>query len=97
MLALLIAMPLGVITAYRATSRFDRASNATAFGLLAIPNFALALVLAYYVGVQLEWLPVSGYVAPSEDLVEHSGAWRCRSSPWPPARSLPTCACCAAT
>ena len=60
-----------MITAYRATSRFDRASNATAFGLLAFPNFALALVLAYYVGVQLEWLPVSGYVASSEDLVEH--------------------------
>jgi peptide/nickel transport system permease protein len=70
-LTLLIAVPLGVVTAYRATSRFDRATNATAFGLLAIPNFALALVLAYYVGVQLGWLPVSGYVAPREDLLEH--------------------------
>jgi peptide/nickel transport system permease protein len=70
-LTLLIAVPLGVFTAYRATSRFDRATNTTAFGLLALPNFALALILAYYVGVQLEWLPVSGYVAPSEDLLEH--------------------------
>jgi peptide/nickel transport system permease protein len=70
-LTILIAVPLGVFTAYRAASRFDRAANTTAFGLLAIPNFALALVLAYYVGVQLGWLPVSGYVAPSEDLVEH--------------------------
>jgi peptide/nickel transport system permease protein len=70
-LALVVAIPLGVATAYRAGSRFDRASNATAFGMLAIPNFALALVLAYYVGVQAGWLPVSGYVAPSEDLIEH--------------------------
>jgi peptide/nickel transport system permease protein len=70
-LALVFAIPFGVATAYRAGSRFDRGSNATAFGLLAIPNFALALVLAYYVGVQLGWLPVSGYVAPSEDLLEH--------------------------
>ncbi|HET6753390.1 MAG TPA: ABC transporter permease [Jiangellaceae bacterium] len=70
-LALVIAIPLGVFTAYRAGSRFDKASNATAFGLLAIPNFALALVLAYYVGVRWGWLPVSGYVKPSEDLVEH--------------------------
>ncbi len=70
-LALVVAIPFGVATAYRAGSRFDRASNATAFGLLAIPNFALALVLAYYVGVQAGWLPVSGYVAPSEDLLEH--------------------------
>jgi peptide/nickel transport system permease protein len=70
-LALVVAIPLGVATAYRAGSRFDRASNATAFGMLAIPNFALALVLAYYVGVQAGWLPVSGYVSPSEDLIEH--------------------------
>ena len=70
-LALAVAIPLGVATAYRAGSRFDRSSNATAFGLLAIPNCALALVLAYYVGVQAGWLPVSGYVSPSEDLIEH--------------------------
>jgi peptide/nickel transport system permease protein len=70
-LALVVAIPAGVISAYRAGSRADKAANATAFGMLAIPNFALALVLAYYVGVELEWLPVSGYVKPSEDLVEH--------------------------
>ena len=70
-LALIIAIPLGVFTAYRAGSRFDKSANATAFGLLAIPNFALALILAYYVGVRWGWLPVSGYVKPSEDLVEH--------------------------
>lgn len=70
-LALVIAIPAGVLTAYRAGSRADKAANATAFGMLAIPNFALALVLAYYVGVEFGWLPVSGYVKPSEDLVEH--------------------------
>jgi peptide/nickel transport system permease protein len=70
-LALIVAIPAGVITAYRAGTRADRTANATAFGMLAVPNFALALVLAYYVGVQAEWLPVSGYVAPEEDLVEH--------------------------
>jgi peptide/nickel transport system permease protein len=70
-LALVIAIPLGVITAYRAGSRLDRGANATAFGLLAIPNFALALILAYYVGVRAGWLPVQGYVKPSQDLPEH--------------------------
>jgi peptide/nickel transport system permease protein len=70
-LALVIAIPLGVFTAYRAGSRFDKAANASAFGLLAIPNFALALVLAYYVGVRFGWLPVSGYVAPAEDIGDH--------------------------
>jgi peptide/nickel transport system permease protein len=70
-LALVIAIPLGVFTAYRAGSRFDKAANTGAFGLLAIPNFAVALVLAYYVGVRFGWLPVSGYVKPSDDLIEH--------------------------
>lgn len=70
-LALAIAIPLGVFAAYRAGSKFDKAANATAFGMLAIPNFALALVLAYYLGVKLGWLPVSGYVAFGEDGTEH--------------------------
>ncbi|HEY8546742.1 MAG TPA: ABC transporter permease [Acidimicrobiales bacterium] len=69
--ALVVAVPLGVLTAYRAGSRFDRATNATAFGMLALPNFVLALVLAYYVGVWLGWLPVNGYVPFSEDPAEH--------------------------
>ena len=70
-LALVVAIPAGVISAYRAGSLGDRVGNAAAFGALAIPNFALALVLAYYIGVELGWLPVSGYVKPSEDFVEH--------------------------
>src|SRR5688572_13733144 len=69
--ALAVAVPFGVLTAYRAGSRVDRATNTVAFGMLALPNFVLALVLAYYVGVWLGWLPVNGYVAFSEDPAEH--------------------------
>ena len=70
-LALAVAIPAGVISAYRAGSLGDRVGNAAAFGALAVPNFALALVLAYFVGVELGWLPVNGYVKPSDDFVEH--------------------------
>ena len=70
-LALVVAIPAGVISAYRAGSLGDRVGNAAAFGALAIPNFALALVLAYFVGVELGWLPVNGYVKPSDDFGEH--------------------------
>ena len=62
-LALVVAVPLGVATAYRAGSFFDRSTNATAFGLLSIPNFVLGLALAYYVGVWLHWLPNTGSVS----------------------------------
>src|SRR3954447_25443023 len=69
-LALALAIPLGIYTARRAGSFADKATNTTAYGLLAVPNFVLALALAYVVGVKLEWLPPQGYVPASVDLVE---------------------------
>ena len=60
-LALMFAIPLGVLTAYRAGTRTDRAINTTAFAALALPNFVLGLFLSYFVGAQLKWLPTGGY------------------------------------
>ncbi len=60
-IALAFAIPLGIFTAYRAGTRADRGINATAFGLLALPNFVLALVLSFVIGAKLKWLPTSGY------------------------------------
>jgi peptide/nickel transport system permease protein len=59
--ALLIAIPLGVLAAYRSGTRTDRSINTTAFAFLAIPNFVLALVLSYFIGAKLKWLPTAGY------------------------------------
>jgi peptide/nickel transport system permease protein len=70
-LALVIAIPLGVLTAYRKDTFFDRMSNTTAFAMLAIPNFALGFVLQYYLAVELGWFKVSGYASPSDSLAEH--------------------------
>jgi peptide/nickel transport system permease protein len=60
-LSLLIAIPLGVFAAYRAGTRADRGINTSAFALLALPNFVLALVLSFIIGAQLKWLPTAGY------------------------------------
>jgi peptide/nickel transport system permease protein len=60
-LALLFAIPLGVLTAYRTGTKTDRGINMTAFAFLALPNFVLALLLSYIVGVELGWLPTAGY------------------------------------
>jgi peptide/nickel transport system permease protein len=69
LLALVIAIPLGVFAAYHANTKTDQAVNAGAFALLALPSFVLALVLAYVVGVKwkpnLPWLgqiPAGGYM-----------------------------------
>ncbi|MFO7590939.1 MAG: ABC transporter permease [Acidimicrobiia bacterium] len=60
-LALLFAIPLGILTAYRSGTRTDNALNTTAFAMLALPNFVLALMLSYFVGAELKWLPTGGY------------------------------------
>jgi peptide/nickel transport system permease protein len=39
----------------------DGAINTTAFSLLALPNFVLALVLSFFIGAKLKWLPTGGY------------------------------------
>ena len=64
----LVAIPLGVFTAYRAGTKSDRSHQRGAFALLALPSFVLALALAYWVGVKwkpdmpfLGQIPVSGY------------------------------------
>ena len=68
LIALAVAIPLGVLTGYRSGTKTDTAINVGAFALLALPSFVLALVLAYFVGVQwqphLPWLgqiPAGGY------------------------------------
>ncbi len=70
-ITLVIAIPLGVLSAYKAGSVLDRVINALAFGAISLPNFAFGLILIYWVGVKGRWLPVGGYVSPSENLGEH--------------------------
>jgi peptide/nickel transport system permease protein len=70
-LTILIAIPLGVLAAYRAGSRTDKVINTGAFASIALPDFALALILSYWVGVKLHWLPSQGYVYPTHDFVSH--------------------------
>ncbi|MEL7206641.1 MAG: ABC transporter permease [Actinomycetota bacterium] len=70
-LALGISVPLGVLAAYKADSLFDRIANTTAFGLLSIPNFILAVLLVFLFAIRLGWLPATGYTPLGEDPVEH--------------------------
>jgi peptide/nickel transport system permease protein len=71
LLALIFAIPLGIFTARRAGSFADKSINTTAYGLLAVPNFVLALLLAYVIGVELRWLPPQGFVRWSDNLGDH--------------------------
>jgi peptide/nickel transport system permease protein len=70
-LTLLIAIPLGVFTAYRAGSRVDDLSNATAFALLSLPVYVTSTVLILFVAVKWHALPSSGWVAFGNGPVSH--------------------------
>ena len=70
-LALALAIPLGVLAAYKAGTWFDKISNSVAFGAIAIPPFVVAFVLIFYLAVQGGWFPTQQYVAFGTDPAEH--------------------------
>lgn len=59
-LILMFALPLGVYSAIKPYSVFDRISTVFVFVGFAAPTFWLALLLMIFFGVELGWLPVSG-------------------------------------
>lgn len=59
-LAVLIAVPLGVISAVRRYSAFDYAATVGAFFGVSIPNFWLGIMLIVLFSVTLGWLPSAG-------------------------------------
>jgi peptide/nickel transport system permease protein len=69
--ALSFAIPLGLISAYKENSRFDRIVSGSLFTLVSFPSFALALIMSLIFAVQLGWVDPIGYVKPSENLGEH--------------------------
>jgi peptide/nickel transport system permease protein len=66
---LLIGVPLAILCAVRAGSELDRVASAAAFGTLSVPPFLLAILLIFLFAVQLNWLPATGYVPLSEDIL----------------------------
>lgn len=68
--AILVAVPAGTISAVKRGTPWD--SIGLTFGLLgvSIPNFWLGIVLLLVFGVNVDWLPVTGYVSPLNDPVD---------------------------
>jgi peptide/nickel transport system permease protein len=66
--ALVIGIPMGVLSAIAKGTAWDYAANAIALWGLSTPNFWLGIMLILLFSVSLGWLPASGYVSPFEDL-----------------------------
>jgi peptide/nickel transport system permease protein len=68
LIALVIGIPAGIISAVRRNSAWDYAANVVALWGLSTPNFWLGIMLILLFSVTLGWLPASGFVSPFEDL-----------------------------
>lgn len=71
-LSLLIAIPLGILSAYRAGSRLDRLISIGSFATLATPGFIVGILLIFAVALRLKtgsvyWFPAGGYVPFTEN------------------------------
>lgn len=66
-IALAIAVPLGIWTAYRADTWSDHLGSGASLALLAMPPFILGLLLIYLFAIKLGWLPATGWVPLSQD------------------------------
>jgi peptide/nickel transport system permease protein len=68
LIALVIGIPAGVVSAARRGSPLDVVANVVALSGLSVPHFWLGIMLILLFAVRLGWLPASGYVPPWEDL-----------------------------
>ncbi len=81
LLALLIAVPAGLISALKKHTAIDHGVTLAAFVGLSMPDFWLAILLIIVFAAQLHWLPAVGYVPLAQ------GFW-----PWFSHLILPTIA-----
>ncbi len=65
-LTIVVAVPLGVVAAWKAGSWVDRTIMAFAVFAFSLPVFVVGYVLAYVFALQFEWLPVQGYTPLAE-------------------------------
>lgn len=71
LVSIIVAVPLGVLAAYRAGTWIDRLVMLFAVLAFSVPVFLVGYLLIYGFAIKLQWLPVQGYVSLSEGL----GPW----------------------
>jgi peptide/nickel transport system permease protein len=68
LLTLPIAIPLGVIAAWKANTWIDRLIMVFASLGFSIPVFFLGFILIWVFALRIDWFPAAGYVPPTEDV-----------------------------
>jgi peptide/nickel transport system permease protein len=73
--SLLVAFPIGIISAVRQHSLLDQFSMAGAFLGISMPSFWLGIILILLFSVRLHWLPVQGRLDFGIELQEITGLY----------------------
>jgi peptide/nickel transport system permease protein len=68
LLSVTVAVPLGVLAAWKAGTFIDRIIMGFAVFGFSVPVFVVGYLLAYLFALELEWLPVQGYTPISQGL-----------------------------
>jgi len=68
LVAWVIAIPAGVVAAWKQRTALDYAATTVALAGISIPNFWLGIMMIYLFAVHLRLLPPSGYIEPWIDL-----------------------------
>ncbi|MFT9846764.1 nickel ABC transporter permease [Aneurinibacillus sp. REN35] len=71
LISVVIAIPLGIISAIRYNTRWDYIAMVFALIGISIPNFWAGLLLIMVFSLQLGWLPSTGYVDMTKNVWEH--------------------------
>ena len=69
--ALVLSVPLGLISAYKENSRFDKIVSSSLFTLVSFPGFALGLILSLVFAVKLGVVDPVGYEPITGNLGQH--------------------------
>ncbi|TPW30749.1 ABC transporter permease [Pararhizobium mangrovi] len=69
-IAVAIALPVGILSAYTRGSLFDQGSLSTAMLAASVPSFWLGLIFQQYLATGAGWFPVSGFGSPSATFFE---------------------------
>ncbi len=68
LIALGVAVPAGILAAYRSRTKVDSALATVSIGLLSTPAFVKGILLIYLMSVLLGWFPASGFKSLSDGL-----------------------------
>jgi peptide/nickel transport system permease protein len=74
-LAILIAVPLGTLAAWRMGGWLDRLLSGFSVAGFSVPVFVIGYLLIYLFAIRLEWLPVQGYKSLSGPSAAGPWAW----------------------